>query len=78
MRKTFKIDGIYNAMGTIKTQKKLKAINAFDDAKFDLKTCIATVDGEPQDSDIIKVIEEAGFKASVPEAPAVVKTKNTH
>jgi len=69
MTKTYKIDGIYCAMGVVKIQKKLKAVSGVDDAKFDLKTCIATVDGEPKDSDIIHVIEEAGFKASVLEAP---------
>lgn len=72
MTKTYKIEGIYCAMGMIKIQKKLKAVSGVDDAKFDLKTCIATVDGEPQDSDIIHVIEEAGFKAALLEAPAEV------
>ncbi len=68
MTKTYKIEGIYCAMGVIKIQKKLKAVNGVDEAKFDLKTCIATVDGEPQDSDIIHAIEKAGFKASVLDA----------
>jgi len=72
MAQTYKIEGIYCAMGVIKIQKKLKAISGVDDAKFDLKTCIATVDGEPQDSDIIHIIEEAGFKAVRLEAPAEV------
>jgi len=67
MTKTYKIEGIYCAMGVIKIQKKLKAINGVSDAKFDLKTCIATVEGEPQDSDIFSVVTEAGFKASLQE-----------
>jgi len=72
MTKTYKIEGIYCAMGVIKIQKKLKAVSGVSDAKFDLKTCIATVDGEAQDSDIIQVIEDAGFKAAVIESTAEV------
>jgi len=68
--KTYRIEGIYCAMGVVKIQKKLKAVSGVNDAKFDLKTCIATVDGEPTDSDIIHVIENAGFKAVVIEATA--------
>ena len=59
-------------MDVIKIEKKLKAISGVDDAKFDLKTCICTVDGDPQDSDTIHIIEEAGFKAALLEAPAEV------
>ena len=67
MIKTYKIEGIYCAMGVIKIQKKLKAIAGVDNAKFDLKTCIATVEGEQHDHDVINVIEEAGFKGTVLE-----------
>lgn len=72
MTKTYKIDGIYCAMGVIKIQKKLKAVSGVSDAKFDLKTCIATIDGEPQDSDILNVIEESGFKGSLYNAATEV------
>ncbi len=62
MTKTYRIEGIYCAMGVVKIQKKLKTVAGVDDAKFDLKTCIATVEGNPQDNDIFDVIKEAGCK----------------
>jgi len=62
VEKIYKIDGIYCAMGVIKIQKKLKAIRGVKDAKFDLKTCIATVNGEPNEEDIFNAVKDSGFQ----------------